>query len=82
MRLTRRRRHISSLTSTVTSSQLKIPEDDSIPENTDDKPGQAHATTAIDAGDLANEPETVNSAPQASIETREDNLILPAIPEI
>jgi len=62
--------------------QLKIPEDDSIPGNTDDKPGQAHTTPAIDAGDLANEPETINSAPQAAIKTREDIIILAGIPEI
>jgi len=62
--------------------QLEIPEDDSIPGNTNDKPGQAHTTPAIHAGDLANEPETTNSAPQAAIETSEDNIILADIPEI
>jgi len=50
--------------------------------NPEDKPGQAHTTPAIDAGDLANEPETTNSAPQAAIEAREDNMILADIPEI
>jgi len=45
-------------------------------------PGQAHSTAAIDAEDLANEPAKREPAPQAAIETREDNGIVEPAPEI
>jgi len=62
--------------------QLETPEDDYIPRTTDDMPGQAHSTLTIDAGDLANEPYAIDSAPQAAIDTREDNIVVEAAQEI
>jgi len=45
---------------------------------TDDMPGKAHSTLTIDAGDLANEPNAIDSAPRAAIDTREDNIVIEA----
>jgi len=52
--------------------QLEVPEEeDDVTQNTDDMPGQAHSTAAIDAEDLANEPAEIESTPQAAIDTCE-----------
>jgi len=63
--------------------QLEVPEADyDVTETADDMPGQAHSTPAIDAGDLVNEPEEIESTPQVTIDTREDTRTVEAIPEI
>jgi len=63
--------------------QLATPDEhDDLNEPTDDKPAQAHETTPLDAGDLANRPEIINLIPQADIETSEGNLVVEAAPEI
>jgi len=62
----------------IKGAQIETPEDDYIPGTTDNMPGQAHSTQTIDAGDLANEPNAIDSAPQAAIDTREDNLVVEA----
>jgi len=62
--------------------QLATPEEDDDLNETDDKPTQAHTTAPLDAEDLANEPERINSTPQVATETSEDSIILEAIPEI
>jgi len=61
---------------------LEIPEEDYILETTNDMPGQAHSTPAIDAGDLANVPDATRSAPQAAVENRENICIVEDAPEI
>jgi len=63
--------------------KFEVPEeDDDATQNTDEMPGQAHATPAIDAEDLANEPAERKPAPQAAIETRENICIVEPAPEI
>jgi len=47
-------------------------------ETMEDMPGQAHSTLTIDAGDLANEPNAIDSAPQAAIDTCEDSIVIEA----
>jgi len=59
--------------------QLETPEDDYTPETTNEKPGQAHSNPTIDTGDLANESNAIDSAPQAAIDTREDNIVIEAV---
>jgi len=63
--------------------QLEVPEEDyELTETTEEMPGQAHATPAIDAGDLANEPDDKESAPQPAIDSCEDTRIVEPGPEI
>jgi len=63
--------------------QLEAPEEYyDITETTDKTPVQAHSTPEIDAEDLANQPEDIESTPQASVETREDTRTVESAPEI
>jgi len=59
--------------------QFEAPENDFIPEPTDDKPIRAHSTEIIDAGDLANVPNLSVQAPQAAIENREESIIVGSV---
>jgi len=63
--------------------QLEVPEEDyELTESTDKTPGQAPTTLAINAGDLANEPDDKESTPQAAIDTCEDTRLVEPEPEI
>jgi len=63
--------------------QLEVPEKDyELTETTNETPGQAPTTLAINAGDLANEPDDKEPTPQAAIDTCENTRIVEPVPEI
>jgi len=63
--------------------QLEAPEEyHDVTETTDEKPAQAHSTPEIDAEDLANQPEEIQSTPQVAIYTRKDTSTVKAVPDI
>jgi len=72
--------------------KLEAPEeDDVVTEIPDDRPGQAHATedtykaglaTQPDSNVRGHEPESIESTPQAAIDTSEDTPTVEAAPEV